>query len=140
MVDLQAKGYYDVIGVDLSVVRILRNRERVRKLYFGSSEHLPVDSESSDSVICIECLEHCMNVEKTLSEIQRALKPGGKAFFQVPNEYRIDCEWHLRIFSSATLKALVSRYLNIQNIEIIPYLFGEKNNSIYVVAEKRFIS
>jgi len=45
----------------------------------ANSHELPFKDESFDCVTCVETLEHDDNPFKTLEEIYRVLKPGGKA-------------------------------------------------------------
>jgi malonyl-CoA O-methyltransferase len=132
---LRAIGY-EVIGVDVSIVRILNNRNRIRKLFFGFSECLPIDDEDADVVICCECLEHCMDVKASVRELHRVLKPGGTAYIQVPLADKVDCSWHLRLFDLASLRQLVSEHFVIEKIEVIPYLISESPNNIFCVARK----
>jgi SAM-dependent methyltransferase len=54
---------------------------------FGKSDQIPFDAESFDLVICHHGLEHIPAVEKTLSEVNRILKPDGRLVISVPNGY-----------------------------------------------------
>ena len=56
-------------------------------LYEGSN--IPVESNSFDSVICSEVLEHVRNPTSILKEAFRVLKPGGLMFICVPFIFRI---------------------------------------------------
>jgi SAM-dependent methyltransferase len=49
----------------------------VSALYL-ESENFPIEDSSQDVVYCISVIEHIPNFEKTISEISRILKPGGK--------------------------------------------------------------
>ncbi len=60
-------------------------------------EPWPLDGNSFDHVLCTQVLEHVVDLENTLGEIRRVLKPGGQLIvaipfiFQehgVPNDYR----------------------------------------------------
>ncbi|MGJ3250451.1 MAG: bifunctional 2-polyprenyl-6-hydroxyphenol methylase/3-demethylubiquinol 3-O-methyltransferase UbiG [Elainellaceae cyanobacterium] len=51
----------------------------------GYSEALPYPNQSFDAVICVDVLEHVMNVSQTLREIERVLKPGGFFCFDTIN-------------------------------------------------------
>lgn len=49
------------------------------------SEALPLPASSADVVASFQTLEHVGDVERTLCEIRRVLKPGGLLFAQAPN-------------------------------------------------------
>ncbi len=50
----------------------------------GKAWNLPFEDNSFDVIISTQVLEHTEKVEKTVSEIQRVLKPGGKLFISAP--------------------------------------------------------
>lgn len=52
--------------------------------YIIDIQNIRLDSESFDFVICNHILEHVENDRLAMSELCRILKPGGKAFIQVP--------------------------------------------------------
>jgi SAM-dependent methyltransferase len=83
---LKARGY-EVTSVDLepqnsSVMRVDANGP------------LPFVDESFDLVWCTEVIEHVVNPEFTLGEINRVLKPGGKLLLSTPNS----SFWVFRLF------------------------------------------
>jgi SAM-dependent methyltransferase len=54
---------------------------------FGDAHSLPVRSESADTVLILNVLEHLREPDKALGEITRVLKPGGKCLLEVPFLY-----------------------------------------------------
>lgn len=56
---------------------------------FGSAYHIPLRSESFDSVLCSAVLEHLEEPEQALRECHRVLTKGGIAIYTVP------FIWHL---------------------------------------------
>ena len=52
---------------------------------FGRSDHMPFGGASFDLVICHHSLEHIVEIDKALSEIERVLKPRGRFYVAVPN-------------------------------------------------------
>jgi ubiquinone/menaquinone biosynthesis C-methylase UbiE len=132
---LQRIGY-DVTGIDISIVRILNNRNRIQKLYFGFSECLPIENESMDILLCLECLEHAMDVEASLKEFSRVLKSMGVLYIQVPLKNKVESSNHVRLFTVETLQNLTAKYFTIEKIEVIPYLFGEEPNNIFLTGRK----
>ena len=50
----------------------------------GSVEDIPAESESFDSVVSTQVLEHVKNSQKAIEEFYRVLKPGGHCLVTVP--------------------------------------------------------
>jgi ubiquinone/menaquinone biosynthesis C-methylase UbiE len=67
----------------------LENKE-VNKVYLGSVENMPLDSETYDIVMAFYLLEHVVDYKRTLSEMTRVLKPGGLMMLIFPNPYSPD--------------------------------------------------
>lgn len=60
------------------------------------SEGLPFADASFDHVFCIEVLEHVPGPWAALTEIHRALRPGGVLVLSVPNPYHVkELIWNL---------------------------------------------
>jgi SAM-dependent methyltransferase len=53
----------------------------------GRTGPWPIESESYDTVICTQVLEHVQDLPDTLGEIDRILKPGGKIVITLPFLY-----------------------------------------------------
>jgi ubiquinone/menaquinone biosynthesis C-methylase UbiE len=66
-------------GVDISEEAIRIARERQPRLEFKTipGEKIPYPDEYFDTVSAIDVLEHLLDTETALEEIQRVLKPGG---------------------------------------------------------------
>ncbi len=83
---------------------------------------LPFKSESYDSIICSEVLEHIHDDRKAISEIIRILKPGGNLVISVPRywpeaicwllsePYRTSEGGHVRIYTKKILMDLLGKY------------------------------
>lgn len=56
-------------------------------IIIDSNESWPIPDESVDVVLCTQVLEHVDNLDLTLSEIRRVLRPHGKAIISVPFTY-----------------------------------------------------
>jgi 2-polyprenyl-6-hydroxyphenyl methylase/3-demethylubiquinone-9 3-methyltransferase len=80
-----------VSGVDQSApcIRIAREHAQQNQLAIdyqhGVAEHLPYSEDSFDVVVCVDVLEHVANVQETLAEVSRVLKPGGFFCFDTIN-------------------------------------------------------
>jgi SAM-dependent methyltransferase len=53
----------------------------------GRSDRIPCGDARFDLLICHHALEHIENLDESLSEMARVLKPGGKCYFSFPNGY-----------------------------------------------------
>lgn len=66
------KGEITVFGIDPLFA------DHPFNFYQGFAEFLPWQANCFDVVICATSLDHCLNLSRTLEEINRVLKPGGK--------------------------------------------------------------
>jgi SAM-dependent methyltransferase len=71
----------EYIGLDIDS-KITRKRKVAEVLYDGKL--FPLPSNSFDSALCNQVLEHVFNPDEFLSEIYRVLKPSGKLLLTVP--------------------------------------------------------
>lgn len=78
------KGY-DAVGIDLDPEYKNKLTNRKAKYLTASAESIPFPNNSFDVILLLDALEHINNKKKALSEINRILKPEGKAIIAVPN-------------------------------------------------------
>lgn len=84
-----------VIGIDpwITVLGVARVHSQTSKLdiqYVGSAgESLPLNDNCMDRVVCVDTLEHVLDLKKVLAEIYRVLRPGGIFFFDTVNRTRL---------------------------------------------------
>jgi SAM-dependent methyltransferase len=76
------KNVNQYIGVDIENEGHSHVNENIDFFYDGKT--LPFASEEFDAVFTSEVLEHVPNIEKSLSEIKRVLKPGGQLLLSIP--------------------------------------------------------
>ncbi len=93
-----------VFGVEPSPFGVLASMERAKRYpdlsaYFcvGKAESLPFRNGFFDLVISSAVLEHVGDIEETIREMFRVLKPGGKIYHEIPN-YLFPVEPHYKIF------------------------------------------
>ena len=55
----------------------------------GTAERLPFASESFDSVLCTQVLEHVADPWRVVEEIRRVLRPGGRVVLSAPQAWRL---------------------------------------------------
>jgi len=82
----------DMIGIEPSTAGVEVSRLRAKRLGMdnvlfecGVGEQLPFADNSFDFIASLAVLEHVQNVNNVLSECFRVLRPGGYAYFEVPN-------------------------------------------------------
>lgn len=131
--DLKARGYGDLSGLEISEYAVGRLREEGFTMYPGKVPYLPVPDAGFDAIIASQILEHVIRRDVFANEIKRALKPGGQAFFFVPDDCLgpIDEPEHVVQFNARTFEAFLVRHFEVISIERIkdenfsmPILFG----------------
>lgn len=97
----------NITGVDVLPPPNDSNANQLSNFIQADLEHLTLQKETFDSIICLSTLEHLNNPEKTVEQIFTALNEGGIAVFNVP--------WLWEIKSYPT-RAIFHRFLdNIRN-------------------------
>ena len=76
---LQRFNLKNVYGLDISskAVDLARLKHPEIKFQQGALNHIPEETNSIDSVTMIEVIEHLVDIEGTLKELFRVMKPGG---------------------------------------------------------------
>ncbi len=64
------------------------------RIVLGDWTKNPFDSESFDAVVSIECLAHVIDKRAFFEQIQRVLRPGGRAVIAVWLEGDTNRDWH----------------------------------------------
>jgi len=81
----------DVTGIDPAAEAIDAARAHARQgglrigYDVGVGEALPYHNASFDAVVCVDVLEHVVDLNKVLSEVARTLRPGGLFLFDTIN-------------------------------------------------------
>ncbi|PYY29581.1 glycosyltransferase [Paenibacillus illinoisensis] len=104
----------NLYGIDIDPVAIDLARHKTAQLGFdtcrfqvGNGYKLEFSSNTFDTVVVAEVLEHVDDPKKIISEAYRVCKPGGKVIFSVPNAYSIPDPDHSNIFTKEILNGLV---------------------------------
>lgn len=137
---------FDVTGLDISA----RNLAKAQKYLVpvrGKAEQLPFKDSSFDLVVASEIFEHLLKPEKTLEEIDRVLKVGGRAIITFPNVSGLQMRlsllfWgrnpalnypanvqHLRFFNFGDLNQMLERTnLKVKKTRGVSFLAFHKEN------------
>lgn len=88
--------------LDPDMVRLASKRlarypaDRVR-LFVGDAEKIDAPDESFDAVVDFGIIHHCPNWQRSVAEVRRVLKPGGKFLFEEVTKQALD-RWFYRTF------------------------------------------
>ncbi len=83
---LQAEGRLETgIGVDLAV-REFPTDDPIQTIRGDLNQDLPIPSDAVDAVVSLAVLEHLVEPERHLAEIQRILRPGGTLVLTTPTQ------------------------------------------------------
>ncbi len=110
-----------LIGVDVSKTALAISKKRlalhgksVTLLHIEEDEnHIPLESESVDLVHSSGVLHHAKNLEASLTEIRRILKPGGRLQVMV---YNYDSLW-LHLYTAYVLQIEIGKYRDISILD-----------------------
>ena len=100
------------IDPDLGSLQEGRNRDRVRPLIAAQGGLLPLGTETIGSVVANSVLEHIPDLDTTLDEIHRVLKPGGDLILTTPSDHFGEMLFGSTLFRRARLRGLGVAYAN----------------------------
>lgn len=123
----------NVIGIDIQKDILKCKQYRV----CGDAQYLPFKSNTFDSIICSEVLEHMPCPEICIKEIRRILKKSGSVFFSTPvlninfsylvpifrkiAGIKLEKGEHIHIFSTKILYIMISKNLDITETKHLGY-------------------
>ncbi|MDL1901234.1 class I SAM-dependent methyltransferase [Anaerolineae bacterium CFX9] len=72
---------------DIELERTLEARAEIPHALVAAAEHLPYAADTFDTIISNEVLEHVVDDARSMREMIRVLKPGGRVVVFVPNRW-----------------------------------------------------
>jgi len=87
-IELAKLGKYQVVGMDISKTFVQIAQDKAREtgvaveFQRGNASNMPFDADSFDFIICRAAFKNFTEPVQAMREMQRVLKPGGKALIQ----------------------------------------------------------
>ncbi|MFY0608163.1 MAG: class I SAM-dependent methyltransferase [Cyclobacteriaceae bacterium] len=109
----QADSYLGLDKIE-SIIATLQSKYPDAQFESGVFPPINIPDNSFDTVVSFQVIEHIQNDELFLSEIQRILKPGGKAILSTPNIKMTLSRnpWHIREYTADQLATLAGKYFS----------------------------
>jgi SAM-dependent methyltransferase len=104
------------VGMDLAMRKLRWLRQPGRLVLQGDMNNLPFADKSFEAIVCSEVIEHIPRSQVRLSELVRALRPGGTLVLGTPDYgkrlWRF-LEWvYGKVFPGGYVKEHINRYTN----------------------------
>lgn len=74
-----------VVGIDVDEDRVAEGGKSLSRLLVGEAESLPFPDQSFDVVLLNEVIEHVRDDAKSIADVTRILRPGGRVVIYAPN-------------------------------------------------------
>ena len=128
------KNHVTLADIDENALEYAKKNYKVETMKVDLNQSLPFKDNSFDVVVMAEVLEHLPYPNITLGEIKRVLKTNGKFIGNLPLAYHLKDRWqiirgrkllisgdptHLQFLSYEDVQELISKYFNIEEIEIL---------------------
>jgi 2-polyprenyl-3-methyl-5-hydroxy-6-metoxy-1,4-benzoquinol methylase len=130
------------IAVDKYAPNILKDFKEKNDITFIQTEVPPlkgIESESVDFIVTFQVIEHIENDEFFLTEIKRALKPGGKLIMTTPNILMslTRSPWHVREYNPEQMRDIVKSVFQTTELKGV---FGNKKVMDYYQKNKESVA
>lgn len=112
-----------VYGLDIEI-----RQPKLRKIKADAQE-MPLKSNSFDTIVAGELVEHLPKPVKFLEETKRVLKSGGIIIITTPNKNSLlnkifksyYTKSHQYLFDTKTIKSVIKKYFTIETFACLPY-------------------
>lgn len=141
-----------VEAVDISVRFVEAGKEAVARSGQANinvrkiEANLPFDSGSFDALVMVDLVHHLDDIEATLAESMRVLKPGGRLLVFEPNKYNfllsLMClldrnEWGLLALGTPPVyRRLLAPHIEIDRLEFNGLLLGPESRLALAIADQ----
>lgn len=85
--EIYAQFTQDVDAIDIEYDRVKLAKTEIPRALVSLGEHLPFASNTFDTVLSHEVIEHVADDRRSLSELVRVAKPGGRILLFCPNRW-----------------------------------------------------
>ncbi|MCC0178501.1 class I SAM-dependent methyltransferase [Waterburya agarophytonicola K14] len=123
LIKFQASGY-DVFGIEPDPAARKMAQKITPNILSGTAEELPqgIKNEKYDIVLMSHVLEHCIDINKVMSNVKEILNDGGVYIVEIPNcnslgfqTYRGEWPWsdiprHLNFFTGSSLDKIFKKH------------------------------
>lgn len=128
---------FKVMGIDGSQIKV----DCLKGIGIDAEKHniesMDLKGKTFDVVTCLHVLEHVNSVNSLVETIYNIMNDSGQVYVSVPYEGLIDDDTHVRQFTVNKLANLFTDHgFDIINIQTVPYLNYETNNTILLHAQK----
>ena len=116
---LAVEGYCDLHGMEISDYAIKRLTAEGITMWQGRLPEVPVPDARFDVVIASQVLEHVIRRDRFAREINRVLRPDGRAFIFVPDDCLgpIDEPEHVIRYNRDSLSRFLARHFRVVAVE-----------------------
>lgn len=127
----QIRNDCEIFGIDISITEMYKNDKNI---FMGDAQKMDMFySETFDTIIAGEVIEHLEEPEKMIKEACRLLKPRGKLIITTNNKgslinrifhtYESKATTHRHIFQKAELTSLLEENgFKIRSLSMLPYV------------------
>ena len=127
-IDTETKKY----GIDITLSQLKHCMEKGIDVALAKAEKLPYISSFFDIIICTDVLEHVLDLNATINEMDRVLKKGGHAIIRVPYKENLEAylskgyQYKFGIFSLRLILEKTSRFVYIESKGVNYFFLSNK--------------
>ena len=142
----------EIIGVDISQNFVSECEQMIHGLKIPNAgvihiapDHLPFEDGSFDALVLVDVIHHLENVERSLKEAIRVIRPGGRVLIFEPNKlnplialiHLFDRnEWGLlRLGTPGKYQTLLNPFMRIDGVSFNGIVIGPQSKLLYMASD-----